>query len=62
METELYYAIQALITLIEKTDFTRQVTVKLDLGAGMIGYILLAVLLSLCLGFSIGTRKGREEK
>lgn len=61
METELYYAIQALITLIEKTDFTRQMTVNLDLGVGMLGYILLAVLLSLCLGYSIGTRKGETK-
>lgn len=57
METELYSAIQALITLIERTDFTRQITVNLDLGIGMIGFILLAVMLSLCLGYSLGVKK-----
>jgi len=57
METELYYSIQALITLIERTDFTRQITVNLDLGAGMLGYILLAVILALLLGYEIGVRK-----
>lgn len=57
METELYSAIQALITLIERTDFTRQVTVNLDLGVGMLGYILLTVILALLLGYEIGVRK-----
>lgn len=57
METELYSAIQALITLIERTDFTRQVTVNLDLGVGMLGYILLTMILALLLGYEIGVRK-----
>jgi len=57
METELYSAIQALITLIERTDFTRQITVNLDLGAGMLGYILLAVILATLLGYQMGARR-----
>lgn len=57
METELYSAIQALMTLIERTDFTRQITVNLDLGAGMLGYILLTMILALLLGYEIGVRK-----
>lgn len=60
METELYYAIQALITLIEKTDFSRQVTVKLDLGVGMMGFMILAVILALALGYSIGSSKNNH--
>lgn len=57
METELYSAIQALITLIERTDFTRQITVNLDLGAGLLGYILLAVILATLLGYQMGARR-----
>lgn len=55
METELYYAIQALITLIERTDFTRQVSIRLELGVGMVGFIVLMSLLAFGLGYMIGS-------
>ena len=55
MENELYLAIQSLITLIERTDFTRQISVNLDIGNSMLGFVLIVALLSLLLGFMIGS-------
>lgn len=55
METELYSAIQSLIALIEKTDFTRQVTINLDLGMSMLGLLILIIIISALLGFVLGS-------
>lgn len=65
METELYTQIQALMTLIERTDFTRQVSVSLDMGHSMLGFVGIVVIISTLLGFMLGSayqeKKDEEE-
>lgn len=65
METELYTQIQALMTLIERTDFTRQVSVSLDMGNSMLGFVGIVVIISTLLGFMLGSayqeKKDEEE-
>lgn len=55
METELYTAVQSLITLIERTDFTRRVSVTLDMGNSMIAFVLIVAALAVGLGFTLGS-------
>ena len=54
METELYYAIQSLITIIERTDFTRELSVTLGMGNTMLAFVLIVAALALGLGFLLG--------
>lgn len=65
METELYTQIQALMALIERTDFTRQVSVSLDMGNSMLGFVGIVVIISTLLGFMLGSayqeKKDEEE-
>ena len=53
------------MALIERTDFTRQVSVSLDMGNSMLGFVGIVVIISTLLGFMLGSayqeKKDEEE-